>query len=247
VATPRGPLPNDIGEPQPPVSTMPVVLITGANRGIGLEFVRQYAAEGWRVHACCRAPKTATALEEIQGEIVIHRLDVGEESQREALKTGLAKEAIDLLINNAGLMGPRRQPIERISDEDWLEVVRINAIAPVRIADALADSVAKSRMRVIAFITSGLASLANAGPGDVVYRMSKTALNMGMRCLCADLHKRGIMCVALAPGWVRTDMGGASAPVAPATSIRGMRAVIAKLGPGDTGRYLDYQGKRVPW
>jgi NAD(P)-dependent dehydrogenase (short-subunit alcohol dehydrogenase family) len=225
---------------------MPTALITGANRGIGLEFVRQYAGDGWRVHACCRTPGKARELASVAGDIAVHRLDVRSTDQLRLLKEALGREPIDVLINNAGIMGAEAA-IGRIDEDEWLEAYRVNAIAPLRIADALAASVARSETRVMAFITSGLASLAQADDGSLVYRMSKAALNMGVRVLAASLAPRGITCVVLAPGWVKTDMGGASAPVDPRTSIRGMRRLIDGLTRADTGGYYDYRGKVVPW
>jgi NAD(P)-dependent dehydrogenase (short-subunit alcohol dehydrogenase family) len=128
-----------------------------------------------------------------------------------------------------------------------VEVYRVNAIAPLRIADALAGNLARSDKGVMAFITSGLASLAQADDGNLVYRMSKAALNMGVRTLSSGFAPRGIICVVLSPGWVRTDMGGRNAPVDAPTSVRGMRRVIHRLTRSDSGRFYDYQGKAVPW
>jgi len=223
------------------------VLITGAGRGLGLEFARQYAADGWRVHACARQPEKATALKKLAGEVVTHRLDVCQGKEIALLQTTLAGEAIDVLLNNAGIPGPRGQPIADIRDEDWLEVLRVNAIAPLRVASALADNVAKSKMRLMVFISSQLGSIARAGAGWHPYRMSKAALNAGVRVLSLELAGRGITCVVFHPGWVRTDMGGPGAALDPATSIAGMRAVIARLKPSDNGRFLNYDGAEIPW
>jgi NAD(P)-dependent dehydrogenase (short-subunit alcohol dehydrogenase family) len=226
---------------------MPTILVTGAGRGLGLEFVRQYAADGWRVHACCRTPETATALEALEGEIAIHRLDVRDQAQIGALKASLAGEPIDLLINNAGIYGPRGKAVAQISDAEWLEVLQVNAIAPVRIADALADNVAASGKKLMAFITSQMGSIARMSAGAHPYRMSKAALNAGVRCLSLELEARGVTCVLFHPGWVKTDMGGAGAAIEIKTSIDGMRAVIAKLKHSDNGRFFNYDGGEIPW
>lgn len=226
---------------------MSTVLITGANRGLGLEFVRQYAAGGWRVHACCRNPAKATRLKKLTGEIVIHRLDVRRQDQLEALKKALAGEPIDILINNAGISDWDDPSLKRVSDKTWLELFHVNSMAPLRVAGALADNVAKSEKRIVAFITSQLGSIAHTGTDAIPYRMSKAALNAGARGLSLDLEARGIICAILSPGWVKTDMGGPEAPLKPATSIRGLRAVMAKLKPADNGRFIDYRGKKVPW
>jgi len=226
---------------------MATVLITGAGRGLGLEFARQYAADGWRVHTCARQPEKAAALKKLAGEVATHRLDVCQGKEIALLQAALAGEAIDVLLNNAGVPGPRGQPIADIRDEDWLEVLRVNAIAPLRIASALADNVAKSKMRLMVFISSQLGSIARASAGWHPYRMSKAALNAGVRVLSLELAGRGITSVVFHPGWVRTDMGGSGAALDPATSIAGMRAVIARLKPSDNGRFLNYDGAEIPW
>ncbi len=222
---------------------MATVLITGAGRGLGLEFARQYAAQGWRVHACARRPESLAQLK----DVVAHPLDVRDARQIEALAAALAGEAIDLLINNAGIYGPRTDSLRKLRDEEWLEVFRVNAIAPLRIASALADNVAKSKMRLMVFITSQMGSIARAGAGAHPYRMSKAALNAGVRVLSLELAGRGITCVVLHPGWVRTDMGGPGGAIDPATSIAAMRTVIAGLKPSDNGRFLAYDGAEMPW
>lgn len=226
---------------------MPTVLITGAGRGLGLEFARQYAADGWRVHACCREPTKASALKSLKGDIVLHRLDVRDGTQLAALKKALAEEPIDLLLNNAGIYGPRGNSIEAVTDDEWLDVLRVNAIAPVRVADALADSVARSQRKLMVFITSQMGSIARMGAGSNPYRMSKAALNAGVRCLSLGLESRGIACVVFHPGWVKTDMGGPGAAIEIKTSIDGMRAAIARLKASDNGRFLNYDGSEIPW
>lgn len=226
---------------------MPSILITGAGRGLGLEFSRQYAAEGWRVHATCRDPEKAAALDKLKGKIVVHRLDVRSAPQIAALKSALGGEPIEILVNNAGIYGPRGGAIAQIDDEVWLDVLHTNAVAPLRIADALADNVAKSEKRLMVFITSTMGSLARSAAGAQPYRMSKAALNAGVRSLSLDLEARGIVCVLLSPGWVRTDMGGRGATIEPKASIGGMRTVIARLTPSDNGRFLGFDGSEIPW
>ena len=223
---------------------MPTVLITGAGRGLGLEFARQYAADGWRVHACARRPDAAAGL---KGEVVIHPLDVCDAGQIAALRDVLADEAIDLLINNAGIYGPRVTSTAEVSDADWLEVFHVNSVAPLRVASALAENVARSRMKLMVFITSQMGSIARIGADARPYRMSKAALNAGVRGLSLELVGRGITSVVFHPGWVRTDMGGAGAALDSKTSITNMRAVIAKLKASDNGRFLNYDGAEIPW
>ena len=226
---------------------MPSILITGAGRGLGLEFSRQYAAEGWRVHAPCRDPEKAAALDNLKGKVVVHRLDLRSAPQIAALKSALGGEPLEILVNNAGIYGPRGGPIAQIDDEVWLDVLHTNAVAPLRIADALADNVAKSEKKLMIFITSTMGSLARSAAGAHPYRMSKAALNAGVRCLSLELEPRGVICVLLHPGWVRTDMGGRGATIEPKASIGGIRAVIARLAPSDNGRFLGFDGNEIPW
>ncbi len=226
---------------------MPSLLITGAGRGLGLEFVRQYAADGWRVHACARAPAQSPALKALSGDVVLHRLEVSDAAQLAALKAALADEPIDLLINNAGISGPRVETIPEIADAAWLEVFHVNAIAPLRLSTALADNVARSRLRLMVYITSQLGSIARISAGRYPYRMSKAALNAGARALALELAGRGITGVLFHPGWVRTDMGGPGAALDAKSSIAAMRTVIARLKPSDNGRFLNYDGTEMPW
>jgi NAD(P)-dependent dehydrogenase (short-subunit alcohol dehydrogenase family) len=223
---------------------MPTVLITGANRGLGLEFVRQYAAEGWRVIACCRKPKDAGALSKVKGDVVVEALDVTNDAQITKLAQRLKSDAIDLLINNAGIFGPR-------SGSDtaaWLEVFQVNTIAPFRMAEAFAAQVARSKLKKIANITSAMGSIgSNQSSDSPVYRSSKAALNMVMKGLSNELKSKGITIAVLHPGWVKTDMGGAGAPIAIPDSIGSLRKVIAKLTPADNGKFFNYDGKPLPW
>src|SRR5258706_9390584 len=145
---------------------MPTVLVTGANRGLGLEFTRQYAADGWHVIACCRKPATASALANIKGEVTIEALDVANDGDIEKIARKLKGEAIDLLINNAGIYGPRSGS----GTDAWLEVIRVNTIAPFRMAEAFAPHVARSRQKTIANITSVMGSIAsNESGGPPIY------------------------------------------------------------------------------
>jgi NAD(P)-dependent dehydrogenase (short-subunit alcohol dehydrogenase family) len=223
---------------------MPRVLITGANRGIGLEFVRQYAADGWQVVACCRKPEKAEALKKINGEVSIEALDVADDEQIARLATRLRGQPIDLLINNAGVYGSAG----KIDADSWLEVLRVNTIAPYRLAEKFAANVARSEHRLIVSITSMMGSIAENDSGGVpMYRSSKAALNMTMKSLSIDLKDRGISVVVLHPGWVRTDMGGRSAPLAVQGSVGSLRKTIRRLKPSDSGKFLNYDGKPVPW
>ena len=230
---------------------MPTVLITGANRGIGLALARGYAAEGWRVHACCRHPdraKDLKALQESSGDrVVLHRLDVTDGLMVAGLSRVLADEAIDLLINNAGVSGPRSGFGETDYDR-WQPVLAVNSFAPLRMAERFAEQVARGERKLIVNISSKMGSIgANDSSDSIIYRASKAALNQISKCISVALAPRGITVILFHPGWVSTDMGGAEAPVAPEDSAAGIRAVIARASPADNGRFFNYDGEELPW
>jgi NAD(P)-dependent dehydrogenase (short-subunit alcohol dehydrogenase family) len=223
---------------------MPTVLITGANRGIGLELARQYAAEGWRVHACVREPGKAGALRSISGDLQVHKLDVTSDADIGALKRGLGNEAIDLVINNAGVGGDD----ESMDPKSWLSVFAVNSIAPMRIAEALLPNLEKSKGRQLVSITSRMGSIAdNSSGGSYAYRSSKAALNAAMKSLALDIKGKNITVAVLHPGWVQTDMGGDGAPLAVTASAEGLRRTISGLKPTDSGAFFNYEGKPLPW
>lgn len=230
---------------------MATVLVTGANRGLGLEFARQYAADGAEVIACCRDPGSATALQALAagsgGRVRVMKLDVASEADIAALKTALAGQPIDILINNAGISGPRRQSSDDIDLDGWLEAFRVNAIAPVALSQALHANLKAGADKKVAAITSQLGSTANNGGQRYAYRSSKAALNNAMRGLSRDWAGDGIAVGIFHPGWVKTDMGGQGAPLTPEASVAGLRARIAELGRATSGEYLDYAGHALPW
>lgn len=224
------------------------VLITGASRGLGLEFARQYAADGWRVIATCRAPKQARALATLPGDIKVRPLDVTDATAVRGLARKLKSEAIDVLINNAGIYGPRDAAFGKVDFEAWQEAFRINVMAPMLISEILAEHVARSKKRSIVTITSRMGSIAlTDSGGGYIYRSSKAAANMVMKGLAATLEPRGIVVALIHPGWVRTDMGGAGAHLSPEESVSAMRRVIEGLGPKDSGRFFNYDGSELPW
>jgi NAD(P)-dependent dehydrogenase (short-subunit alcohol dehydrogenase family) len=226
---------------------VPTVLITGANRGIGLEFARAYAADGWIVHACCRHPDKAKELKALRKSIKTHRLDVTDGLQVASLARELADTPIDLLLNNAGIYGPRSGFGETDYDE-WLEVLKVNAQAPLRMAERFVEHVAKSERKVIANISSRMGSIGeNSSGGSYIYRSSKAALNMVTKSLSIDLAARGITVVSFHPGWVQTDMGGEGADIPPTESVEGMRKVIAGLARQNSGGFFNFDGKPIAW
>jgi len=231
---------------------MPSVLITGAGRGIGLAFSRQYAAAGWRVFATCRAPERAAELRAVAeanpDQVSLHPLDVGDRGAIAALAEELAHEPIDLLLNNAGVYGPRPQDLGDADDAAWAQVLDTNVMGPLRMAQAFVPHLERSARKLIVTLSSRMGSMAaNQSGGAYIYRSSKAAVNAVVTSLAVDLGPRGFVCVCFHPGWVSTDMGGSGAPVRPDDSAAGMRRVIDRLGPGDNGRFLDYDGSAIAW
>lgn len=231
---------------------MPTVLVTGASRGLGLELVRQYAHLGWDVHACARAPEGAQGLQRLAagsaGAVRVHRLDVTDFAAIDALARELEGLPIDVLVNNAGTMGPRGDAFGASDFTAWEPIFRLNAFAPLKMAEAFVGHVARSAEKKIVSISTIMASMTRNGMGGFyAYRASKAALNAIMVSLALDGRRRGIIAALLHPGWVRTDMGGARAEIEPATSVEGMRRVIAGLTREQSGRFLAYDGSELPW
>ena len=226
----------------------PTVLITGSNRGIGLELVRQYATSGWRVIATCRNPVSVGELASLPGKIEIHGLEVDDFAQVDGLARELKSTPVDVLINNAGVYGPKKYAVEEVDSLAWAEVLRVNVMAPLRVSTAFASHVAASQQRKIVCVTSKMGSMGDNGSGGAyIYRSSKAAVNAVMRSLARDFRDRGIVVALLHPGWVQTDMGGSDALISVAESVTGMRRVIEKLDPARSGTFMDYQGSAVPW
>ncbi len=231
---------------------MSTVLVTGANRGLGLEFARQYAAAGWKVYAACRDPDAAQELgrlaAESGGAIRVLALEVTDVASVRAAAQSLAGEAIDVLINNAGVGSPKKQRLGSIDYSAWARVLDVNTLGPMRVVEAFLDSVAKGSDRKIVTLTSAMGSIADNGSGgSYAYRSSKAAVNIVVKSLSVDLAPRGITCVVVHPGWVRTDMGGPDGKLTPAESVTALRRLIAGLRPEDTGRFFNYDGKPYPW
>jgi NAD(P)-dependent dehydrogenase (short-subunit alcohol dehydrogenase family) len=227
---------------------MPTVLITGANRGIGLELAKQYAAAGWRVHATCREPARAAALKALGGDLTPHRLDVVSAEQVADLARQLGAEPIDLLVNNAGISTHARTSLGDMDYANWEEMLRINVLGPMRVAEALATHVAASERRIMLFLSSRAGSIAdNLSGGRYLYRSSKAALNAVVKSLAIDLIPKRITCAAVHPGWARTDMGTAAAPIAVEDSVAALRALVDRLEPHHNGRFLNYDGQELRW
>jgi NAD(P)-dependent dehydrogenase (short-subunit alcohol dehydrogenase family) len=225
------------------------VLITGANRGIGLEFTKQYAVAGWNVLACCREPETASALHALanmHGNVRIFGLEVSNFKQIDALALQLKDEAIDVLINNAGVY-----PSSSFGDtnyDGWAEAFKINAMAPLKMAEAFVQHITCGQLKKVATLSSKMGSIDDNTSGEsYIYRTSKTAVNMVMKSLSIDLKPYGISVVTLHPGWVQTDMGGSSALISTKTSVTGLRDVIEKLSMNNSGKFIAFDGKEIAW
>lgn len=232
---------------------MNTILITGANRGIGLEFCRQYAMAGWYVLACCRHPEAAGALNNLAAQyseqIIVHALDVAKHEQIEHLSKALSNQSIDLLVNNAGIYPTSRGDGFGKTDYDaWASAFRVNTMAPLKMAESFAAHVSRSNLKTIVTITSKMGSVAdNQRGGSYVYRSSKAAINIVVKSLAIDLESTGITAVLLHPGWVRTEMGGPNGLISTEQSVTGMRQVISNLTQADSGKFYAFDGQIVPW
>ena len=240
---------------------MPTLLITGANRGIGLEFTRQYAADKWDVVACCRAPGKAAALQELakaHPAIRIETLDVTNGASIAALADKMKDTPIDILLNNAGIYsgaggetsaisGDKSQEFGSLDAAAWEQVLRVNTIAPIMVSEALVPQLQKGMGKKIINITSRMGSLTAMKPGSIAYRSSKAALNGAMRAIADTAQAIGLTIVNFHPGWVRTDMGSARADLTAEQSVISMRKVISALKSENNGQFLNYDGQIIPW
>ncbi len=228
---------------------MPTVLITGANRGIGLEFARQYAADGWKVHGCARNPDSCEALLNLSGgPVTVHRLDVRRHDQVAAVATSLDGTSIDLLINNAGMWIGEDEHFGGFTNEQWMEQFRVHVFGTMIMCETFVDHVAASEQKLIVNISSGNGCFGwPCDVGDYPYDTSKAALNLITKGLSVDLRDRGITVTCFTPGNVATDMSGPQADLQPNESISGMRGVIARLGISQTGSLIRYNGEAMPW
>ncbi len=237
---------------------MRTVFITGANRGLGLEFVRQYIAQGEIVHACCRRPGGAAELKALEKanrtRLYVHALDVTKTEAVQRLAGALSETPIDILINNAGVFGPGaeadkdlRQSLGHTDEEIVAKVMRINAIAPMMVAQLFAEHVARSASRKMVAISSSLASIADTEGGYYAYRMSKAALNMAMATLARDLEPRGIGFLVLCPGEVRAEMGGPGGTPTVEQSVSGLRRLIDETPHSGAAQFQRFDGTQVAW
>ena len=235
---------------------MPTLIITGANRGLGLEFVRQYGADGWKIITINR--RSSDELEALarQYPIQIIEADLVSDESLSAAADQVQCDAVDLLINNAGTMGDGSfadsgfsyQAFGTFNREEWQRVFDINVFTPMALTELLVDRLEAANKPVVMTLSSMLGSNElNTMGNSYAYRASKAAVNSIMKSMGVNLRDRGITSVAMHPGWVRTDMGGPEAQLSPAESVRGMRQTIAGLTADDTGRFLAWDGKAMPY
>ncbi|MDO9424910.1 MAG: SDR family oxidoreductase [Methylobacter sp.] len=231
---------------------MATVLITGANRGLGLEFCRQYAAEGWNVIACSRNPDDAFDLNNLASRhpiIQLEQLDVSEFEQIDALSRKLSDCCIDVLINNAGVYGDKKSGgFGRLDYQAWTNSLLINTQAPIKMAEAFLEQIKRSDKKLIVNISSLMGSIAdNTGGGSILYRSSKAALNAAMKSLAIGLKDQSVGVLTFHPGWVKTDMGGPNGLINAEESISGMRALIESFSLDQSGSFVKYDGTPLPW
>lgn len=220
-------------------------VVTGANRGLGLEFSRQLSERGDEVIATARRPEEAGDLADLDTDVF--RLDVADPGSVEEFARVIAGRPVDVLINNAGV-GVDSTDFQGLDPGDLMPFFEVNTVGPLRVSKALMPHLRAAESRKVVNITSRMGSIDDNGSGGAYeYRASKAALNMVTRSMAIDLEGDGFICVVLHPGWVQTDMGGPRAPTSPSESIAGMLEVIDDLGPPDSGGFFDYTGARVPW
>ena len=238
---------------------MNTVLVTGASRGLGLELIRQYAADGYRVLATCRrpdeSPELAALAKSVGSTVTVEALDVTDHAAIDALALKYRGTAIDILVSNAGDIGPRdpnrtRLHLQQFGTMDygeWRRVLEINSLSPLKVAEAFVGHVTASARRQMIFVSSTTGSNVEGLFATFAYCSSKAALNKVVTMLAIALKPRGIICAAVCPGYVRTRLGGESAVLGVEESITGLRRVIDELTLERTGSFTRYNGETIPW
>ena len=228
------------------------VLVSGANRGLGLEFAKQFHERGYIVIATARKPEQAEDLKAIG--VKVEQLDVSDPLSVSALAKRMEKQPIDILLNNAGIRGDVSWQLKDAKIDEWIRTFEVNSIGPVRVAQALIDNLRLAKTRKVLSISSGMGSIKQSERGGLYerggsydYRASKSALNMFNQTMATEFGKDGFTFVVLHPGWVKTDMGGSSAQMAVEESVSKLIKVIEGLSKRDNGKFLDYEGNKLPW
>ena len=228
------------------------ILVTGANRGIGLEMVKIAVSKQWQVKACCRNPHVADKLTEVArmsgGLVSVHTLDISDKAQIQALAYELRGEAIDILINNDGVYGSMDHQFGNVDEANWLETFKVNTIGPLNMAENFVEHVARSNKKMIATVSSKMASMEdNTSGGSYIYRSSKAALNAVVKSMSIDLAPKGISCVLLHPGWVRTDMGGPHGEITTRESVKQIFNTLENATLDDAGNFYEIDGSIIGW
>lgn len=230
---------------------MPSALVTGSNRGLGLEWVRQYAQQGWRVFATCRHPREADDLQNLKRayrEVTLHRLDVTKVEDIRSLQWELEGQAIDVLVSNAGIyLDKRKYGIGCFRFHDWLRTLEVNTLGGLRVMEALIGNLARGSGKLIVAVSSHMGSIADIhDAGNYYYRSSKAALNAVMSGLAVELKPLGIGVLILHPGGVKTRMGPPFG-IPPEESVRGMMRIAERFRLEESGAFLRYDGEKMPW
>ncbi|MCF8468947.1 MAG: SDR family oxidoreductase [Sneathiella sp.] len=228
------------------------VIITGANRGIGLALTRRFFQSGqWRILACCRDPDSARELQEMANrsgdKIGVYRLDVSQQDSVEAFAKTIDGQRVDVLLNNAGIKGGNHQTLLDMDYDAWAGAFAVNSMAPLRMVQAVLKNLRLSPAPKIATITSQMGAMTWPGRGSYAYSSSKAAVNKVMRILALDLEPEGIIVSLFHPGWVQTDMGGKSATISPEESAEGLFTAITNLKKSDSGRFFKWTGEEHAW
>ena len=227
------------------------ILITGTNRGIGLEFVKHYLKNNEKVIATCRNKNSAKDLLELKNttsNLSLVELDVSNPNSINEFASKITDQPIDTFINNAGVFGPRNNEFGNFNAKEWLDVFNINTIAPLLITQKILKNLRLGKNKKLVFISSKVGSIEeNTGGGMYIYRSSKTALNQVIKSLSIDFKDENFIAAALHPGWVQTDMGGPNALIDTKTSVKGMAEVIDSLVLKNSGRFYNYDGSSIPW
>ena len=230
---------------------MATILITGTNRGIGLEFTKQYLARGDRVIATCRDIEAADVLKKLRSDhdkLEVRQLDVSSAESILEFVQQLADTPIDIFINNAGVYGPRNAKFGEVDGQLWASVLQVNSIAPLMLSQLLMPNLRQGTDKKMVYLTSKMGSIDdNSGGGSYIYRSSKTALNSVVKSLAIDLAGEGFRAAVLHPGWVLTDMGGQNALIDTKTSVTGMLQVVDDLDQQSSGSFFNYDGSIIAW
>jgi NAD(P)-dependent dehydrogenase (short-subunit alcohol dehydrogenase family) len=224
---------------------MKTVLIIGASRGLGMEFVQQYLADGWKVIATVRRKADLPKLEKLG--VTAYALDVTQPADWPPLKKALARKTIDVAIYNAGRLGERVSGVTAIDKAEFDAVMRTNVFGAMHAIPVIAPLLAKSKGK-FAFLSSRMGSIGvMASASNPLYRASKAGVNAVMKAASIEWGPQGVTLFTFHPGWVKTDMGGSNADIDPATSIAGMRKLIAGATAKTNGKFINYDGTEIPW